>query len=349
MQSGRYLQALSAALAVTGISLSSIFLSSHTPARAIEIGEGTGAPGPQTQCSLRLDGPIGKGDAAAVEQRLAADTGKVSNYPSHLPQEQYVVCLSGPGGNYLEGIALARLFSRFDVTTRVEDGKSCLSACAIAFLGGRYNSRSGEGYSASRLISPDSRLGFHAPQFVVADGDYSREQVLASYTIALDAISELQKHKKDLFIDDDLIAGIVAHRDDDFHFIDTVDDLAYFDIGLIGYRDNAVRDDTRKAACWNAFNWLLVDRNVRMSDADWEQVFAQKGDSFHRAPRPDIYVFTPFDGPMYCHVSRPADAPDNGPVRVVLSEFDDLSDPRGQYYTTPLILMRGNRTLPTTR
>ncbi len=344
MKSGRYLQALVTALAAIGIGLSN-----PAAARAISFAEGTGAPGLQSQCSLRLDGPIEKGDAAAVEQRLAADTGKVSNYPSHLPQEQYVVCLSGPGGNYLEGIALARLFSRFDVTTRVEDGKSCLSACAIAFLGGRYNSRSGEGFSASRLLSPDSRLGFHAPQLVVADGDYSRDQVLASYTIALDAISELQKHKKDLFVDDDLIAEIVAHRDEDFYYIDTVDDLAYFDIDLIGYRDNAIRSDTRKAACWNAFNWLLVDQNVRMSDAEWEQVFTQKGDNFFRAPRPDIYVFTPFDGPMYCHVSKPASAPDSGPVRVVLSEFDNLSDPRGEYYTTPLILMRGNRTLPTTR
>lgn len=319
------------------------------PLSAAELTEGAIKQGSVDNCSLRVEGPIEKGDNQRVEALLRASTSEIFNYPDFKPENQYVVCLSGPGGNYLEGIALAKTFSSFDVTTLVEDGKSCLSACAIAFLGGRINFRSGEGYSPSRVLFPGSRLGFHAPQLTVGDGEYTEQQVLAAYDVALNAISALNSNAKTLYIDDNLISEIIAHRGEDFYYVDTIDDLSHFDIRLAGHRDNPIRNDTRKAACWNAFNWLLVGDNTRMTDEEWSSVFNDNSPGFLDSSRKDIYTFYPFDGPMYCHVSRPPDAPDIGPVQIVLSELQDLSDPRGRYYTTGLALFRGNRTIDTTR
>ena len=222
-------------------------------ASALTLEEGTAALGSVNECSLRLDGVIEKGDNGKIAAHIKAATSRFEFYPDTSVDKQYIVCLSGPGGNYLEGIELAKTLSSLDVTTKVEDGQSCLSACAIAFLGGRFNTQSGEGYFPSRYLFPGSRLGFHAPQLTVPDAGYTKEEVQKAYGLALDAITELNAASKDLFISPDLIAAIVRHRDEDFYFIDTIDDLAHFKIDLAGYRKNTVRDDTRKAACWNAF------------------------------------------------------------------------------------------------
>ncbi|MCB1417551.1 MAG: hypothetical protein KDJ74_00535 [Notoacmeibacter sp.] len=315
-------------------------------AHAADIETVTGKPGSVDACSYRVSGRIASGDADKVEQMLATETGKIFNYPDTELNQQITVCLSGPGGNYLEGIRLALVYSRFDVTTVIADGDTCLSACAVSFLGGRYNSRSGVGYSPSRYLFPNSVLGFHAPQLVVAGGDFTSEQVLNSWSIALDAIAEIQKHKRDLFIDDDLIAELVAHRGDDFYYVSTVDDLGYFNIELAGARAETIREDTIKAACWNAYHWLYFDTNKRFSDAEWNEVFAGNYGQFDR--RTGIYEMGISDGSMSCLASEPDDAPEIYPIRVILS-WGLIEKPDARYAFNRRILFRGNRQLPSTR
>ncbi len=317
-------------------------------ASAITLEEGTGALGSVNECSLRIDGVIEKGDNAKVADHIKAATSRFEFYPEVLRDKQYVVCLSGPGGNYLEGIEIAKTLSSLDVTTKVEDGQSCLSACAIAFLGGRFNSQSGEGYFPSRYLFPGSRLGFHAPQLTVPDADYSKDQVQKAYGLALDAITELNAASKDLFISPDLTAAIVRHRDNDFFFTETIDDLAHFRFDLAGYRKNAVRDDTRKAACWNAFNWKYIGANRRMSDEEWTNAFADTSTEDEKVPK-GIFLFFPFDGPMFCRVSIPYPDAETLQIKVVLSQNRDMSDPAGEYYAEHTILYRGTRKIGETR
>ena len=192
------------------------------------------------KCTLTISGTILKGDAAKISAVIEQDTSSIFNYPGIGVDENYVVCLTGLGGNYLEGFRMAQVFSKFFVATSVPDKASCLSACAIAFLGDRKNFRSGEGFAPSRFLFPDSVLGFHAPQLSIADGNYTQEAVLAAYKVALDAISELQAHARDLYINKDLIREAIAHRGDDFYYVNTIDDLAYFDITLLGYKKRTI-------------------------------------------------------------------------------------------------------------
>ena len=64
-----------------------------------------------TNCSLRVSGEIEKGDAAVIRQTIEPVVSQIYNYPSPDYDEQYVVCLSGPGGNCLEGVKLAKIFA----------------------------------------------------------------------------------------------------------------------------------------------------------------------------------------------------------------------------------------------
>ena len=91
---------------------------------------------------LRLQGEIVTGDASKVRAAIARLR----------PIDRIAIELDSPGGNYAEGLALAKLFRNEQVTTVVRNDKLCLSSCAIAFLGGA-RGRSGEA-RMMRLVEP---------------------------------------------------------------------------------------------------------------------------------------------------------------------------------------------------
>ncbi len=75
-----------------------------------------------------------------------------------------VLTMNGPGGNYYEGLALADFIRANHITTVIERGASCYSACAFAFLGGSgYSSMQRYRTYVDRQIEPGAILGFHAP------------------------------------------------------------------------------------------------------------------------------------------------------------------------------------------
>ncbi|HEY0855151.1 MAG TPA: hypothetical protein VGD86_10000 [Devosia sp.] len=75
-----------------------------------------------------------------------------------------VLTMNGPGGSYYEGLALADFIRANHITTVIERGMTCYSACAFAFLGGSgYSSMQRYGTYVDRQIEPGAILGFHAP------------------------------------------------------------------------------------------------------------------------------------------------------------------------------------------
>jgi hypothetical protein len=77
---------------------------------------------PQKAMSIR--GPIMPGISADVKEMLLKH------------DDIDVVFLSSPGGTAYEGYQLAGIMSDNNLRTVVERGRYCLSACAIAFMGG---------------------------------------------------------------------------------------------------------------------------------------------------------------------------------------------------------------------
>lgn len=115
------------------------------------------------------------------------DLFQLQAYISQLPKkDRMAVYLSSNGGNLYEGMKLGRFFYKAKVQTVVEGkGAHCLSACALAFLGGR-DAKSG---LASRTKTTTGILAFHS--FAVAfdkDKQYTADDMSK-------IVQQTQKHR----------------------------------------------------------------------------------------------------------------------------------------------------------
>jgi hypothetical protein len=124
---------------------------------AVARGEQAGAPfRVTTQADGRaviFSGATNEGAATALEAAVKA-----------APKATLVV-LDSPGGWVKEGLLMADVIHRYNMSTHVD--KTCASACTLAFLAG-----------LDRTAGPDSRLGFHQGRAIgeSADDDRSLSQ-----------------------------------------------------------------------------------------------------------------------------------------------------------------------------
>ncbi|MCA0344550.1 MAG: hypothetical protein LCH62_01735 [Proteobacteria bacterium] len=107
------------------------------------------------QPRILLTGSIEAGDAAKLRELI----NSVMNGRDY--QQTGLVAFNSSGGNFLEGIELGMVLRRAGWGSRVLSSHSCLSSCALAFLGGAALSNPG-GWSSDRAIRTGARLGFHA-------------------------------------------------------------------------------------------------------------------------------------------------------------------------------------------
>jgi len=122
------------------------------PARAQGPGAVAGAP-----AEIRATGPFLSGDSdqlAAALQSLEQQGGLAATGP------RAVVDFDSTGGSLDEGMRMGRVLRRFGVGTLIRAGDRCLSACALAFLGGA--TPGPEGAVANRSLEIGGQLGFHA-------------------------------------------------------------------------------------------------------------------------------------------------------------------------------------------
>lgn len=103
------------------------------------------------------------------------DVERLDNLLARLPKRpNTAVYLASSGGNLYEGMRLGSYFRERRIKTVVEGGRSCASACAIAFLGGTDN----EG-NPWRSSSTDSSLGFHAFRSVSPTDSDATQRIVA--------------------------------------------------------------------------------------------------------------------------------------------------------------------------
>lgn len=89
------------------------------------------------------------------------------------PDKRIVVLLDSPGGLTQQGFDLGRFFYDAKVITMIPAGASCLSACAIAFVGGRDPLTS----APLRILAAGGRLGFHNFRSNWADRAYTKAEL----------------------------------------------------------------------------------------------------------------------------------------------------------------------------
>lgn len=100
---------------------------------------------------IYISGEIRPGDAAKLDELMRG--AKVADLGT--------LVLNSPGGDYLEGLKIGMAAFNNGWATLVQEDAVCYSACAIAFLGGRFFGAS-RGWAPARKLEYGGKLGFHS-------------------------------------------------------------------------------------------------------------------------------------------------------------------------------------------
>ncbi len=171
---------------------------------------------------VRLTGPIEEGDAARLRDTLA-DLRRGANRPAGEPLA--IVEMSSPGGDLMEGLKLGYLFREFDVATLVRGGDTCLSACALAFLGGT-SSHLPTNIAVSRTLEVGATLGFHNfylnPNSDAASSAANpRDGIAKGFNQAKGGASMLVHYAASLGVDVNFIARLLGRPSESWEYTNT--------------------------------------------------------------------------------------------------------------------------------
>ena len=173
--------------------------------------------------TIRLSGPIEEGDAdklRAVLVRLKAATPPLPDRPLA------TIELSSSGGDVYEGLKIGYLLREFSVASVVRAKDLCLSACALAFLGGTA-SRSGLTFVPSRSIEIGGQVGFHNFSLNPASEQLpsaksSREGLVVGFGVARGGASALVRFAATMGVDPSFVARLLGRSPEQWEYVDTV-------------------------------------------------------------------------------------------------------------------------------
>lgn len=213
-------------------------------------------------CFVELSGDITDGDTDRVrpliEAMHASDGYQYAE--DQYSQTKGRVCLNSGGGSLLEGVKLASYFAANGVGTAVARGNSCLSACAVAFMGGTTSYENDTGYQADRVLHPSARLGFHSPKLSVSAGQYDEIAVNKAYVIALKSVATLLEISPQIRFANSLTTRMLATPADDMYILSTVGEAARWRIAIAPIKEP-------KALTHDGMLWSC--RHVDAADLDY--------------------------------------------------------------------------------
>lgn len=185
-------------------------------------------------CFAELSGRIAKGDAdklrPLIEQLRSQDKFRYGD--SDVFQTGGRVCLNSEGGSLEAGVDLAKMFDDLMVGTAVGRDKTCLSACAVAFMGGNISYENDTGNQPDRVLHPTARLGFHAPDLSVPEGEYNERAVSKAYLIALHSVSSVLDISSQIHFPLSLSTVMLGTPSNDMHIVATVGEAARWRIAV---------------------------------------------------------------------------------------------------------------------
>jgi hypothetical protein len=215
---------------------------------------------------LSLTGAIAEGD----DQRLEKILSEHADYREPIIDSKALLFLNSDGGDFLAGIDLAKAIKKHAVATYVTDQARCVSACAVAFLGG-------SGFHAlrapydfyRRMIAPGARVGFHAPylpQDVLEQLGKGRDlqniENIARYTI-----TALEQFFREFNVSPLVLPQIANLSANEFFYLATVEDLFLFRVNLPELDSASLGEEARlREACRKL---LAYRQGRRPSDAQY--------------------------------------------------------------------------------
>lgn len=210
---------------------------------------------------LRITGPFEKGDADRLRALLETLRGRAGRRPDG---SLAVAELSSGGGDILEGVKIGYLFREFDVATLVRRGDRCLSACALAFLGGTARHASPEVIVARRL-EIGGQVGFHNV-FLNYQALKNPETTAAEtaarqgFEVALSGASTLVRYAADMGIAPGFVARLLGRPTEHFDYVDSIETFAALGICPTEALMPAIpRERQAINVCNNALGWEKAD------------------------------------------------------------------------------------------
>lgn len=208
-------------LRIVVFSICALFISSAEAAKfkRLPASHGNGVP----VAYIELEGPIEPGDVERLDKLIR--------------NEDYDVLLSlnSNGGDFQTGIALAKYINTKPVATTVKGGNQCLSACAIAFLGGTsWEDEHSEW--PSRSIEQTAKVGFHAPFLEIAGGQYDAERVTRAYDRAIRTIVQTIRAAPYMQVAAEDVAALMVAQREELFVLDTAERLARYGVHPAGLK-----------------------------------------------------------------------------------------------------------------
>lgn len=207
---------------------------------------------------LKLTGPLEPGDSDKLHDALKALERLGGN-----GGELATIELDSRGGALEEGLRIGRLFRRFGVTTIVRKNAQCLSACALAFLGGA--TVAAAKIVPSRRLEIGGQLGFHA--FYAGQEEQSIASRAKGVAEGRAASALIIAYAVEMGADPGLLARALVNPPEDVTYVIRVSEFVGLNICPVGLARPQSPLITQAAnLCSNATAGLLV----RWSDMTYE-------------------------------------------------------------------------------
>lgn len=223
-----------------------------------------------TQLIMRLTGLIERGDTANI-RRIIAKSGidPASDYTD------LVIQLDSRGGSFSEAVDLMHLLFEHGVATYVGPDAVCLSACALAFLGG--TRLHNDGRTRDRTLHPKGRLGFHAPSLALrSERSVPQSELNRAYSLALESMARLVEMKTDLDIRDSLLSTILQTKPNRMRYVETVDDANRWNIRIeLDKKSIRGTDPNIVRSCLNYRAWSKDHTPTPISDTGFRELLRQ--------------------------------------------------------------------------
>lgn len=230
------------------------------------------------------------------------------------------VCLNSQGGNFDEGLRIAKILLEQSIGTVIRPDHQCYSTCAFVFMFGTVRSVDNL-RDPFRLLAVQGALGFHAP--FVDGGDqgsqdkFFREGVRsilrffdALYTRS--ARTWVARESLDQFFPIELLIKVLGTEKKDLYRIQTIDDAGRWGISLWTAPIRTLEgsaEQRRQAmlqACVSERNWRHYHTNSKplKSDKEVAPLKPKRVKRFEKATRTLFEGLGQPDGPLDCELDE---------------------------------------------
>jgi hypothetical protein len=207
----------------------------------------TAAAEESLNCDVTLDSLITKQSVnrlkEEIEQIYNTDAEYIDDYGIHVQ-----LCLNSPGGDLEAAKDLVAYFETLtgltyngaSITTVVRSDASCLSACALIFMGG-FDCDYFRLCRTSRIMESKARIGFHFPSLKVVGGGNART-LEGMYRSAIEQLGYfISVNSNPYFVRSAirypgvLFREMTTHFDENYYTVATVLDVITLNIDLSGH------------------------------------------------------------------------------------------------------------------